>query len=390
MRHETSEKELRVLFFEANPFASRLHVLRPLVSGADRAGARPIVLMPRRSPGADMETFMSDLPESARIRLVAGSEPILLHHKVSAGILLRMLRSSRNEIKHLSRVVITSPDDYVPHLWWVCLLLRIFSPGGRFTMVRYRVADLNADADTTLRNRLKRLYFSSIRRLLQAHIVVFDERISAGEGIDCIPDPWVGPFGTDSRTAARTTLGWTATRVVALIGRQDERKGFDVAVPALLSASRLPSLSTMSVVLVGSVDPQLDGWQRKLKARFEHRFTQYTNYISDDELALVFAAADLVLLPYHTRFTSTSGVLVRAAASGTPVVASSHGLVGWRVRRYKLGRTFTYPDSDALGQAIALSMLNEHDPTPGYRYAQGSTEEATADAFGEILSRLDG
>jgi glycosyltransferase involved in cell wall biosynthesis len=59
--------------------------------------------------------------------------------------------------------------------------------------------------------------------------------------------------------------------------------------------------------------------------------------LSESALSLYFAAGDLIFMAYDPSFTSTSGVLTRAAASGVPVITYKTGLVGWRTEKYKLG-----------------------------------------------------
>ncbi|WP_323960946.1 glycosyltransferase [Arthrobacter sp. JZ12] len=381
--------ESTVIFFEANPFASRLHVLQPLVAGASETCAHASVLMPRRESGPDLEDFVQNVPSGARIQWVDVSRIPRLHAKVSTRTLLRMLVALRRIAGGKPTIVLTSPDDYVPHLWWIAIALRVLTGRSSLAMVRYRVADLHPGRPGNLRAAVKRGYFKLVQGILRAHLIVLDERIPTGPRIDRIPDPWVGPFGGTNREESRTRLGWSqSAKVVALVGRQDDRKGFDVAAKALLSEPGLFNLSELSIVVVGAIDEQFKAWNESLIRQFGERYSQVTEFISDEELALVFSASNVVLLPYHTQFTSSSGVLVRAAASGTPVVASDHGLVGWRVRAYHLGRTFPYPDAVSLGKAILEVLQSEHDESEGLRYAERSTEEATSRAFAAIIDRI--
>jgi hypothetical protein len=59
-----------------------------------------------------------------------------------------------------------------------------------------------------------------------------------------------------------------------------------------------------------------------------------------------------VLMPYDVSFSSTSGVLARAAASGVPVVTGTHGLVGHRVTSFGLGATAPLDDTRAWCDAV--------------------------------------
>ena len=65
----------------------------------------------------------------------------------------------------------------------------------------------------------------------------------------------------------------------------------------------------------------------------------------------MFAACDVVLLPYLGHFGS-SGLQVRAAGAGRPVIASDEELVGRLVREHGLGPVFPSGNAAALREVL--------------------------------------
>ncbi|MDV2976879.1 UNVERIFIED_CONTAM: glycosyltransferase [Actinomycetes bacterium ARC8] len=282
-------------------------------------------------------------------------------------------------------MILTAVDDYFSALPWISLSIRIFFRRTKIVIVRYRVSDLLMESSFNWKQKIKSGVISFTENVLRPQTVIFDERIQSAPKRHVLPDPWTGPFGEMDRDRSREVLGWrTADKVILLVGGQDERKGFDVAARALMMIRE--QVLGVRVVLIGKVAESVVVWLKEVVKTFGHDFTHVTEYLSDEDISVFFSGANIVLLPYHTSFTSTSGVLVRAAASSTPVVASDHGLVGWRTRRHSLGHTFPYPEHEKLTQAIVIALASEFDPTTAREFAKASTKEALSAAFCKVLN----
>lgn len=375
-----------VVFIEANPFASRLHVLGPMVEGATASGQDVFVCGPTRAPGTDFSAFEKGLPKGIGYSAVMTSTPVSPGARVTSALLLRLLMAARDLLRpyELRTVVLTAIDDYFGMLPWLSFALRLIFPRTRIIVMRYRVADLMPAEAVLVRQRQKRLLLQLLEKVARPETVIFDERVPGAPRLHVLPDPWTGPFGSISRYAARKHLAWPdEVEIVLLVGGQDERKGFDVAVTALMKLHC--ERASVRVALVGRVAPQLLPQLHELARSFGDSFIHVTEYISDEDLSVYFAASSVVLLPYHTAFTSTSGVLVRAAASSTPVVASGHGLVGWRTRHHSLGSTFVYPDVAGLCSAIVNTLDSAFDPSRGLQFANACTEEMLSLSVRDLL-----
>ena len=173
-----------------------------------------------------------------------------------------------------------------------------------------------------------------------------------------LPDPWAGDF-SHQQNETRKALGIPLDRFVFLCyGIGDRRKGLHLVIRAMLD---LPSESRLFLLCAGRVAKDRDvirGLQQ-LKGR---NLAQVMNrYVSNTEEALCFCASDVVLLPYIKHFGS-SGVLSRAAASGTMVIASDEGLVARRVREHNLGWLFPSGNVNALRKTMdEAAFLAESD-----------------------------
>lgn len=382
----TPHQELHgVVFIEANPFASRLHVLEPMVNGAD--ASRVWIVGPARATGPDVDTFIRNLGHHATYLPIQVGSDQSAESRITARLLMRLLIEARRLLRPYGRrtLVLTAIDDYFLALPWISIALRVLFPNTRIVAIRYRVADLLSDEKLNLTQRLKTAFIKVLQILVSPENAIFDERVGSAPSLHVLPDPWTGPFGELTRMEARRRLNWAeGDEVVLLIGGQDERKGFDVAVSALLLLK--DQRPDVRIVLVGRVVPPLQKGLDDLVRTFGDGFVHIPQYLSDEEISIYFSAASTVLLPYHTAFTSTSGVLVRAAASSTPVVASDHGLVGWRTTIHSLGRTFRYPNHQELSSKIVATLEHKFDPTKAQAFARGSTQRALSQAFGRIIN----
>jgi asparagine synthase (glutamine-hydrolysing) len=111
-------------------------------------------------------------------------------------------------------------------------------------------------------------------------------------------------------------------------------------------------------------------------------------YMAEEEAQAVFRLADLVLIPYQ-RHVGMSGVLVRAAAAGVPVMASDYGLIGALVRRHHLGWVVDGGQAPALAQALVAYLQQELDPPFDAQRARHFAAEHSGETFARfILERI--
>ncbi len=128
-------------------------------------------------------------------------------------------------------------------------------------------------------------------------------------------------------------------RFVLFFGSIAKRKGIFEVLDAinLLADHDQQKLCMVVVGKVAHLDKDLlSGRISGLKRYTNVQFITEFRFVSDTEMTNLFFASDLVLLPY-LHHVGSSGVLVRAALSGKPVLGCNFGLIGRYIRDYELG-----------------------------------------------------
>ena len=87
-------------------------------------------------------------------------------------------------------------------------------------------------------------------------------------------------------------------------------------------------------------------------------------YVSHEQFCLGLNAADVICTPYP-RHIGSSGIVVRAAAIGKPILASNYGWVGAVVSTFELGTTCSVSDSVEFAHHITecLEIASEYRQT---------------------------
>ena len=187
------------------------------------------------------------------------------------------------------------------------------------------------------------------------------------------------PFGIDAarwaatpdvlqRAAAiRTRAG--GRPLVLFAGRLVSYKGVDVLLRALAETQA-------AAVLVGR-GPALNGWMalaRELKV--DHRVT-FAGEVGHGELAALYHACDMFVLPSVTRAEAFGYVQLEAMACGKPVISTRlPSGVPWVNRDGETG--MTVPPGDAAALAHAISML-AGDPALRSRMGEAGRRRVASD-----------
>jgi glycosyltransferase involved in cell wall biosynthesis len=162
-----------------------------------------------------------------------------------------------------------------------------------------------------------------------------------------IPDPAPMP-----EPAASETSKTSALPTVLVIGLQTARKGLiDLVELIERHAQNLP----VHFHFVGRLAADTEYLRGRLAALPPRCFSWSEGFWPEQVVQRHYAAADFVILPYARSFDCSSAVLAMACGHGKPVVATDHGVIGFRVQQHKLG--LAYPSREVAALMAALRSL---------------------------------
>jgi glycosyltransferase involved in cell wall biosynthesis len=158
--------------------------------------------------------------------------------------------------------------------------------------------------------------------------------------VDYLPDPVAMVRATPQQVEAlRQRLKVEpGRRVLLFFGAIHRRKGIYPLIQALRSIDA-DTAQQLCLVLAGEIDPRE---AQTVQARLQQlppalQVIRQDHYLAESDLPAYFQMADLVLALYQ-QHVGMSGVLLRAAVAGRPVLCDRHGLIGNLTQRYQLGQ----------------------------------------------------
>ncbi len=181
------------------------------------------------------------------------------------------------------------------------------------------------------------------------------QELLPGNSTSVIPLPSYAAFHSEAWTCdrARAHLGLTGN-ILLFFGLIRPYKGLlDLleALPAVLNEM------DVTLLVVGEVWGDASVYQARIaELNLQGKVQLINRYVSNDETAMYFAAADLAVLPY--REATGSAVLQLAFGLGVPVVVSRTGGMGEVVEDNVTGLIVEPGDVPGLSQAIRCFFRN--------------------------------
>ena len=222
------------------------------------------------------------------------------------------------------------------------------------------------------------------------------EYIEALGGYGCpiyVPDP-VKVHEDDASRGEALRSGFRLglhQKTFLLFGSLAWRKGLAQLLGAL---SLLPKTAAerMFLMLVGQLRmPNRDAFEAQIadvRASLPIALFREHEFVPERDVQAYFGAADVILAPYQ-RHTGMSGVVVRAAAAGRPILAPTYGLIGELVRRHKLGLAVDTTRPAEIARALELFTCSAPDSVFDRRSALQFAQRHRPDQFaGAMLDRL--
>jgi glycosyltransferase involved in cell wall biosynthesis len=115
--------------------------------------------------------------------------------------------------------------------------------------------------------------------------------------------------------------------------------------------------------LAGKLSPGVRAILEALPEGVRARIHAPDRFLDDDAFDASIAAMDLVCTPYPDHVGSAS-IVIRAAAAKRPVLGADTGWMQATIPRFRLGRTVTVRDPDALARTLAAALDDARDHVP--------------------------
>jgi glycosyltransferase involved in cell wall biosynthesis len=155
-------------------------------------------------------------------------------------------------------------------------------------------------------------------------------------------------------------------------------KGIDLALEAL---TRLAPTARVRLTVAGVFWDGGEELRRRVSALgLQDRVELRDGFVSNEQAALLFSAADASLLPY--RSASQSGVVQLSFAYGRPVIATEVGGLGEAIQDGENGILCPPSDVGALAAAIERLAMDRNSLAEGVRR---TGDERSFRRYGEIL-----
>ena len=267
--------------------------------------------------------------------------------------------------------------------WFVGVLENLWlrACSGRLSLVVHNVVPHNRDAASM--RRVYRLIYRIADQLL-VHTEATRAALVDRMGVDAtkmllvrhgVNDAITQP--SHDKAAAKQALGLGALeRTVLFFGVASPYKGIDLLLDA---AEREPGLR----LLVAGTTPD-DDFGAEVRRRLVDlvaggRAWWHHGFVADADVPGIFAAADLVALPY--RRIDQSGVLVLALSLGVPVLATAVGGMRELVNE-RNGLLIDEPSAEALVAGLRAFFAAPLAPTPRRRARDGGPARMAGHAGG--------
>jgi glycosyltransferase involved in cell wall biosynthesis len=191
-----------------------------------------------------------------------------------------------------------------------------------------------------------------------------------------IPDPF-GPAEGMPRPVGTISGEPRRSLTLLIAGVLSARKGIREVVRGLLYSSE-DIRRRVILVVVGEMDKCDSGYVSENLRQLEEsggNVVDDLRLVTDDELDAYIQRSDAVLTAYRG-FKGSSGILIRAAHFGRPVISTDEGLLGYFVRRHGLGQAIDVGDPKAFAACIetfvSTGRLSGFDPAAARHFADSS------------------
>jgi hypothetical protein len=315
------------------------------------------------------------------------SPTVLFMDKNNSSNLVKLFTLMRFAIKSQSQnekhsITFSAIDDYYKELVILAPFFWAFSKKQKVHLIQYR-AEYMLDR-WGFRSLLKRLVFNWICFFLNPKTIgFFDERIIQlnPDKFRHLGDPAPDIFFENFQLAPNRQTN----QEILIVGKLDHRKGASLILDWLEQSKSSAHGLHCKIIVTGQAGNRKLIKKLRVNPDYSKRIVFENRWLTDLELREKIDGTNLVLLPYHKSHSSTSGILARASARRVPVLASNHGLIGWRTDFYNLGQTFSYKKLADFEIKLAEESLKSKLQNVNPIFLKLSTEEYAQTTFDALF-----
>lgn len=174
-----------------------------------------------------------------------------------------------------------------------------------------------------------------------------------------IDHPVYNQFGDKiDRKAALKELKLQENRKYLLFfGFIREYKGLDLLIESLSLLDE-----SIHLIVAGEIYGSFEKYEEQIKRlNLQNRVHLFTNYISDEQVAAFFSAADVCVLPYKS--ATQSGISAISENFNLPQIVTNTGGLAETIEHEKTGLIVNQINANALVEAIELYFTNNYQLT---------------------------
>lgn len=175
-----------------------------------------------------------------------------------------------------------------------------------------------------------------------------------------------------SKAEARARLGIDeGERILLFFGYVRAYKGLDVLIEAM---TRIHRETGARLLVRGEFYEDFAAYQARVRRLgLDAAVDMEDRFVSNEEIPVLLAASDLVVLPY--REGTASGVVQLALGAGRPVVVTRVGGVAEAIEEGETGFVAEWPTPDCVADAVARYFATETDRPEMERAARVAAEQ---------------
>lgn len=174
--------------------------------------------------------------------------------------------------------------------------------------------------------------------------------------------------------------------IIACIGNTRYDKGLDILLNALNGVNR-----PFQLLVAGKEDAFDKNFIEEHCSKYKDKVKLYLKYLTDEEIAYAFSAADIIALPYRKNFNGASGPLTEGVSLNKCILGPEHGDLGFKINTYHLGYTFKTESIADLARVLNEAFKNKFEVDAVYsNYKKSLEPELFKQKYNKVYHSLIG